>query len=137
MRVLLFIVITTLFFSPIRAQKLIPDSVFLQKAKNQRLAGFITLGCGLATALPGFVILSDVGTGTRVDIDRALGGVALLGLGTVCIGTSIGLFIASGSNQKKAYKYATSFFVNEPVLYYAGVQKKYMPYSVGVRVPIR
>ena len=71
---------------------------YLVKSKNQKLAGFIMLGAGLASFIivaPGNASFSK--TGTFVVI----GGLAVIG--------SIPLFIASGRNKRKS-KSATAFF---------------------------
>jgi hypothetical protein len=77
---------------------------YIVKSKNQKLAGFIMLGAGLASFIivaPGNASFSK--TGTFVVI----GGLAVIG--------SIPLFIASGRNKRKA-KSATVFMKAERVL---------------------
>jgi hypothetical protein len=138
MKFFLSISVLLLLQSPLRSQEITPDSIFLQKSKDQKLAGYITLGCGIATFIPGFVMLANEQPGlSTVNWDRVLGGIALVGVGAVCVTTSVVLFAASRRNEKNAYKYGMSFYINKPVLINTGLQKKYLPYSVGVRIPIK
>lgn len=139
MKILLPVLLFLIMKTPVCAQnEIVPDSFFLQKSKDQKLAGYITLGCGVGTFIPGFVMLANEEPGlSTVNWDRVLGGIALVGIGTACVTASIVLFAASRRNEKKAYKYGTSFFINEPVMINTGLQKKYLPYSVGVRIAIK
>jgi hypothetical protein len=138
MKYFLSISLLLLLQGTLRSQEIYPDSIFLQKSKDQKLAGYITLGCGLATFVPGFIMLANEEPGlSTVNWDRVLGGIALIGVGTACVTTSIVLFAASRRNHKKAYQHGTSFFINEPVMINTGLQKKYLPYSVGVRIRIK
>jgi hypothetical protein len=109
---------------------------FLKKSKNQKTAAYITLGCGVATLLPGLILLGETRPGwENVDWGKALGGSGLVLVGVGCITSSIILFISSGHNQRRANK--VSFHINEPVLINTGVQQKKLPYSIDVRIPIK
>jgi|GEM_PF-2610462 len=109
---------------------------YLLKSRKQQKAAFITLSCSAATLLPGLIMLSDVQPGwERVNWNKALGGSALVIVGTGLAISSAILFISSGKNRKRAER--GRVFINRPIPVNMGRAAIVLPYSVGITVPVR
>lgn len=124
-------------FSVFGQQRLVYDSIFLQKSHNQKTAAYITLGTGTVSLVAGIVVLSNEKPGLdRVNWKNVLGGSALITVGVACLTTSIVLFNASRRNERKAYDPDITFNMNKPVEI-TGLRNQYFPYSAGVSIRIR
>lgn len=109
---------------------------YLLKSRKQRKAAIITLSCSGATLLPGLILLSDVQPGwEHVNWNKALGGSALVIVGTGLAISSAILFMSSGKNRKKAER--GRVFINRPIPVNMGRAVIVLPYSVGITVPVR
>ncbi|MEO5563835.1 MAG: hypothetical protein ABIR18_10380 [Chitinophagaceae bacterium] len=104
---------------------------YLKRSKDQRLAGYITLGCGVATLLPGLLILNQTEPGLE-NLDRSLSGAALALLGAGCMGASLILFVSANQNQRKADKITLQ--LNKPVVINTGLLRRVLPYSIGLAI---
>lgn len=111
------------------------DNCFLTSRKQQK-AAIITASCSVAALLPGVIMLSNVEPGwERVDWGKALGGTALVAVGSGLAITSAVLFIASGNNRRRAER--AGIFINRPVSVNIGRAVTVLPYSVGVTLAIK
>ncbi|MBP7558100.1 MAG: hypothetical protein KA821_17620 [Chitinophagaceae bacterium] len=109
---------------------------YLLKSRKQQKAAVITAGCSVAVFLPGVIMLNNVEPGwERLDWGKALGGTALVAVGTGLAITSAVLFIASGNNRKRAE--SVSVFINRPVSVNMGRAVTVLPYSVGVTIAVK
>ena len=109
---------------------------YLPKSRKQQKAAIITASCSVSALLPGIITLSNVEPGwERVDWGKALGGTALVAVGSCLAITSAVLFIASGNNRKRADR--TGVFISRPVSVNIGRAVTVLPYSVGVTIAIK
>lgn len=112
------------------------SEMLLHRSGNQKTAGFITLGTGTISTVSGFILVNQTRPGWEtVDWDKALGGSALIITGGGFLLSSFILFLASDRNKRQAN--AIAFSINEPVYINTGLSKVALPYSVGIKVPIR
>ncbi|HEX2628315.1 MAG TPA: hypothetical protein VHM26_04870 [Chitinophagaceae bacterium] len=124
-------------FSVVGQQRILYDSIFLQKSHNQKTAAYITLGTGTVSLVAGVVVLSNEKPGLdRVNWKNVLGGSALIAAGVVCITTSVVLFSASRRNERNAYDPDITLNMNKPIEI-AGLRNQFFPYSAGVSIRIR
>ena len=130
---LLFIIAALGFQFSLVAQETKED--YLQKSKHQKTAGFITLGVGMATLVPGFYYFSRIsGQDFPDNFITFLKGAAFTAGGVVLIITSISLFTRARKNEEKANTF--SLLLNKPIIINTGVTMKTLPYSVGVALRI-
>ncbi|MCY1553197.1 hypothetical protein D9M68_896550 [compost metagenome] len=71
----------------------------------------------------------------HVNWNKALGGSALVIVGTGLAISSAILFMSSGKNRKKAER--GRVFINRPIPVNMGRAVIVLPYSVGITVPVR
>jgi hypothetical protein len=132
MKTALCIIATLLFFFSSFAQhETDRRDAYLKRSKDQKLAGYITLGCGTAMLVPGLIILNETEPGLE-NLDRSLAGVALGLAGVACMGASLILFVSANQNQRKADR--ISLQINKPVVINTGLLRKVLPYSVGLAI---
>jgi hypothetical protein len=101
--VLFLSVITTVFSQ----QQIRNKDYYLQKSRNQKNAGLITLGGGTALVIAGFLVGNSGSDDT--ELDNAMAGGIMVVTGAAAIVISIPLIIASGRNKRRAEKATVSF----------------------------
>ena len=105
----------------------------IKRGKIERSGAFIPLSCGSAFLLGGIIAFSKM-DGSLDDIDRGLGGTALVTVGVGIIGISIVQFIHANRKFERANQIGLE--INKPVVINMGLNKWVLPYSVGISIPI-
>ena len=145
-RFLLTVILSTLFFFGGASQQtksfdrgpqpaMPPDSFFLQKSKQQKRAANITVISGVVLFVPGVILLGNQVVENNANVKNSKAGFSLTAAGIGCFTATIVLISASNRNKKKAYS-DISLQLNKPILINTGLQKKYLPYSIGVNIKI-
>jgi len=122
-----FLLAITIFLVSFQAKAQMADSAaqkpasgtydyYMLKSKNQKTAGFILTGGGLLLGAIGATIsvgeaLQGLGGSSKKETNA---GPALMGIGTVLVGTGVTFFILSGSNKQKAKLLVKGQSINLP-----------------------
>jgi hypothetical protein len=105
----------------------------LKRSKIEKSGAFIPLSFGTASLVGGIIVLSRVDGGLE-DLDKALGGIALVTVGIGVTGIGIIQLIKADKKLQKANR--LSLEINKPVVINMGLVKKVLPFSVGIGIPI-
>ena len=132
--VVLLVCILSSFGQKVYTQEMIDrrDSL-IKRSRIERSGAFIPLSCGSAFLVGGIIAFSRM-NGSLDDLDKGLGGTALVTVGAGIIGISIAQFIHAQKKLERANQIGLE--INKPVVINTGFIKRVLPYSVGIKIPI-